>query len=322
MKLIRLFSLAAALTVGLALPAIGQSTAETGPTIGNESFTFRETVRHDNLWNISRALMPAGHSVTQQQIMAALLRSNPDAFLNGNVFQLRRGAVLTVPALADIKAEDPLKAETFYAGQEKVWLGEDTALPSLYALNSGSRSGDAAISESKPKEDAKPAETAPGKPDTTTDAKAPQVSASTPRSGLSDAPAASGQSDFWKGYWPLLAGAMLLALGLWAFMKRGQTAPAASASTASTATRVTVSMEGLEKTRAVEAMAVAQTLVSSPVTQDKAAPVESHETQLKLLMAKAYLELKRDKAAREVLEEVLKEGNPELQEQARKLLLA
>lgn len=281
--------------------------AEPALKIGDQAFSYRKTVSHDNLWSISRQLLDKETEVTHQQLMAAMLRANPDAFLNGSVFYLRKGMVLTIPSLAEIKAEDPAKAEAFYLGQEKAWLGEEPSTPELYALGSDA-SATAPGANTGGKE-------APGD-------KTLANSSGDGKGGLADAPSPSAQQDSWRAYWPYLTGIMLLIFGLWAMTRRNHQAPEAAVASSTHKQSVAVSMEGLEKTRAVEAMAVATNLVTSSGLPQQGAPLEAHETTIKLQMAKAYLELKREHAARELLEEVIQEGNPKLQDQARKLLAA
>ncbi|MEZ5455158.1 MAG: FimV/HubP family polar landmark protein [Lysobacteraceae bacterium] len=53
------------------------------------------------LWNIALETRPDS-GVDVNQMMLALLRANPDAFINGNVNRLRKGAVLRIPSRDDI----------------------------------------------------------------------------------------------------------------------------------------------------------------------------------------------------------------------------
>ncbi len=52
--------------------------------------------RNETLWDIAKKLRP-GSDVSMQQMMLALQRANPDAFINNNINNLRAGAVLQVP---------------------------------------------------------------------------------------------------------------------------------------------------------------------------------------------------------------------------------
>jgi len=53
------------------------------------------------LWNIALETRPDS-GVNVNQMMLALLRANPDAFINGNINRLRKGAVLRIPSREDI----------------------------------------------------------------------------------------------------------------------------------------------------------------------------------------------------------------------------
>lgn len=82
--------------------------AESDPTAADDTAASPEPQRfadtagtvevggEDTLWDIALQVRP-DDSVTVQQTMLALQRLNPDAFINGNVNLVRRGAVLRVP---------------------------------------------------------------------------------------------------------------------------------------------------------------------------------------------------------------------------------
>ncbi|RMD70695.1 MAG: hypothetical protein D6819_03640, partial [Gammaproteobacteria bacterium] len=58
--------------------------------------TYGPVRRGETLWTIAQRLRP-DPSITPQQMMLALLKENPDAFLEGNINKLKAGAVLKVP---------------------------------------------------------------------------------------------------------------------------------------------------------------------------------------------------------------------------------
>lgn len=58
---------------------------------------------NDTLWNIALEVRPDS-SVTVQQTMLALQRMNSEAFISGNINMVRRGQVLRIPDLAQIRA--------------------------------------------------------------------------------------------------------------------------------------------------------------------------------------------------------------------------
>lgn len=77
---------------------------------GDAPFTFRPTAEKDTLWTIVAETVPLGPQVSVNQAMVAILRQNPNAFVRGNLHVLRKGVVLTIPSLAQIKAEDRIKS--------------------------------------------------------------------------------------------------------------------------------------------------------------------------------------------------------------------
>ncbi|HSC66671.1 MAG TPA: FimV/HubP family polar landmark protein [Cellvibrio sp.] len=56
---------------------------------------------NDTLWDIAQSVRPDS-SVSVHQSMMALFRTNPDAFINGDINRLRRGQVLRVPDAAEM----------------------------------------------------------------------------------------------------------------------------------------------------------------------------------------------------------------------------
>jgi len=67
-----------------------------------------EVRQGDTLYGIARRLRPA--DLTLAQMVLALFRANPEAFVGGNINQLRMGARLTVPPSAQVAAVAPAEA--------------------------------------------------------------------------------------------------------------------------------------------------------------------------------------------------------------------
>ena len=63
----------------------------------------------DTLWEIAQRVRP-DNSVSMNQVMLALQDLNPDAFINGNINRLKRGEVLRVPDIDDIRARTQAQA--------------------------------------------------------------------------------------------------------------------------------------------------------------------------------------------------------------------
>ena len=82
--------------------------------------------RGDTLGRIAGAL-DAGRGYSLDQTMLALLRANPDAFINGNVNLVKAGAVLRVPDAADFSAIDRQQAAAIVQEQVQRWRGAHAA---------------------------------------------------------------------------------------------------------------------------------------------------------------------------------------------------
>lgn len=95
--------------VALAILALMGGHAQAQPAAADlaqtaDAAALPATVARDNLWNLAARLpLPAGAS--RPQVMAALLRLNPEAFLQGNMHRLRVGVALRLPSAAEILAE-------------------------------------------------------------------------------------------------------------------------------------------------------------------------------------------------------------------------
>lgn len=73
----------------------------------------------DTLWSIASAAVQ-GSSVSVQQMMLAILRANPDAFIENNINGLKRGAILQIPELADSES-NRAEALTEVIAQHGLW---------------------------------------------------------------------------------------------------------------------------------------------------------------------------------------------------------
>ena len=62
---------------------------------------YGPTVAGDNLWTIANKIRP-DVSISTNQMMLALLRANPEAFINGNINLLKSGVLLHMPDSQDI----------------------------------------------------------------------------------------------------------------------------------------------------------------------------------------------------------------------------
>ena len=82
--------------------------------------TYGPVQRADTLWDL--ALRFRGDApVNAQQAMIAILRANPDAFVEGNINALRTGVTLRVPTAEDMAAIAPGDASAVFARHEEAW---------------------------------------------------------------------------------------------------------------------------------------------------------------------------------------------------------
>lgn len=75
---------------------------------------------NETLWSIANEVQPDA-SVSVNQVMVALLRANPEAFIDGDINRLRRGSVLQVPELNEIAAIDSTAANQEVRAQMQRW---------------------------------------------------------------------------------------------------------------------------------------------------------------------------------------------------------
>lgn len=74
----------------------------------------------DTLWSLARNVR-TDDSVSIQQVMLAILRQNPEAFKQGNVNMLRRGAVLHMPDDATMRSISAKEAAAEVRHQHQLW---------------------------------------------------------------------------------------------------------------------------------------------------------------------------------------------------------
>ncbi|HMX11346.1 MAG TPA: FimV/HubP family polar landmark protein, partial [Burkholderiaceae bacterium] len=136
MSSLRLLStsvLAASALMGLAPPALAAGTvdpAASAPIAAGDTL-LPATVLRDNLWTLA-ARVQHDPGITRQQVMVAMLRRNPNAFLQGNMHRLRRDVALVVPTAREIAAENAGAAEAVVAAHLQA-LEQGTAVAPLAA---------------------------------------------------------------------------------------------------------------------------------------------------------------------------------------------
>lgn len=97
----------------------GQARAqEPSRTTSQRARSLGPTGPSDTLWNIAASVRPDS-SVSMQQVMLALQDLNPDAFIGGNINRLKRGEVLRVPDIEDIRSRSRAEANRQVAAQNE-----------------------------------------------------------------------------------------------------------------------------------------------------------------------------------------------------------
>ena len=125
-----------------AVPAAGRNRGEvrTGVTASRNY----EVVRGDTLWSLARELRP-DTSVSVQQMMLALLRTNPDAFRYGNINWLQAGEVLWMPSDFELQALTQSEAFAEVLAQNNFWRAQrgyatiESGTPGTVAVDGGLR---------------------------------------------------------------------------------------------------------------------------------------------------------------------------------------
>ncbi|MFZ1391686.1 MAG: FimV/HubP family polar landmark protein [Dokdonella sp.] len=97
---------------------------------GNE---YGPVAAGETLGEIARATRP-GEQVSINQMMLALLKSNPNAFFKDNINALKRGAVLRIPSAEEVAASGSARdAAAAVRAQIDEWRGNVSSAPTLVA---------------------------------------------------------------------------------------------------------------------------------------------------------------------------------------------
>ena len=100
--------------------AFSAETAST-PQAGNRYMVRRD----ETLWQIASQGRPSGISV--QQAMLDIQRLNPEAFINGNINQIKAGYIIYLPAAGDISSDDLADALDEVRAQNAEWQDNRSA---------------------------------------------------------------------------------------------------------------------------------------------------------------------------------------------------
>lgn len=109
------------------------STAATAPdaTPGG-SYTVQ---RGDSLYDIASTAAQGQDAVSLDQMLLALYRNNPNAFIGGNINRLRTGSVLKVPSQADAQKTSPREARREVVAQTSGFAGYRNRLATAAEAN-------------------------------------------------------------------------------------------------------------------------------------------------------------------------------------------
>ncbi|MFM2341491.1 MAG: hypothetical protein RLZZ592_1144 [Pseudomonadota bacterium] len=158
------------------------------PSVGDTARPFRATVAQDTLWDIAGKV--AGQAgVSRQQVMVAILRRNPEAFVKGNIHRLRLGASLMLPSVTDLRAEDRTAAAALLEAHFKAMKAGEAMAP-LPALAGGAVAPAPAASAVAPAPAPSGVASAARTPSAPMSASAPASASAAPKPGVS-APASA-----------------------------------------------------------------------------------------------------------------------------------
>ena len=102
------------------LAAYGQAPVEEETYQPSGQLDYGIVRKGDNLWTIAEKLRP-DESISIYQVMMALLQSNPDAFVDGNVNRLKVGHVLRIEDASLLTAMSQKEAALEYQTQTQAW---------------------------------------------------------------------------------------------------------------------------------------------------------------------------------------------------------
>ncbi|MFC4261236.1 FimV/HubP family polar landmark protein [Marinobacter lacisalsi] len=97
----------------------------------------------DTLWEIAQRVRP-DNNVSMQQVMLAIQDLNPDAFINGNINRIKRGAVLRVPDADQVRSRTQAQANREVAAQNRALAQPEPQVDATRSEVATSAAGDGA----------------------------------------------------------------------------------------------------------------------------------------------------------------------------------
>jgi len=116
---------------------------------------------NESLWNIAQKLKP-DPAVTTEQMVMAIYRENPDAFLDGNVNALKAGVTLKVPDRDAVMALPPRQARREFQRHYRDWMARRSVAEAEVAGPEAAPAGEPRA-QLKLEAPADPAEVSPGR---------------------------------------------------------------------------------------------------------------------------------------------------------------
>ncbi len=107
---------------------------------------YGPTSRNDTLWGIASKVKP-GNSISIQRAMVSIFEANPDAFMRGNINNLKQGVEIKIPdkdAFADISQREALRV---IAAHNDSWKSGRTVKPRV-VVDTSSEDSNSSIPES------------------------------------------------------------------------------------------------------------------------------------------------------------------------------
>ena len=126
-------------TTPASAPAPAPAPAAAAPAATTQNL---RVARGDTAAALARANLPAG--VSLDQMLQAMLRANPSAFVDGNVNRLKTGATLTLPDAQQAQAIDPAQARQLVIAQSKDFNAYRRSLAANAPSSSASTAGQVA----------------------------------------------------------------------------------------------------------------------------------------------------------------------------------
>ena len=133
-----------------AMPAAAPPRASYTPA-GNADYRIK---KGDTAWSLADALRP-DQSVSVEQMMLAMLRTNPESFINGNVNGLKRGYILRVPDRNEITSLSQAEAVALVRQQNALWREYQQAVSSSKPATSMAKSASGSSAGADTKADAR-----------------------------------------------------------------------------------------------------------------------------------------------------------------------